>query len=634
MQETCLLASFDVGAAPARDRDRHARESPGALAGRARARPAWPRRRRPRDPAADDDARRPDPRPHAGQGRRQGPVREGARERARGRPRRPRRALAQGRADGPAAGLRARRRPRARGPARRLRLEPLRLARRAADGRRRRHVQPAPRRPARCAAARPAHRAAARQPRHAPAQARRRALRRHRPRGGGPGAAGPGGAHPRQLRAARDAAVRRSGRARHRDARRRASTQRAPRRRSTHRPTQLAVLAERAVSRTLGGSCSMPLAAHARWRGGRLELQALVGSRAAAPVAAAARKQRRRDRRRAWRRGARTALRRGADRRRRHRLPGVGGSGLARSRHGRERHPAGARRRHPARRAGRAMGPAAAAAAASRPLSLPLIDIVAAADPRPLAGRVADPRTAAPASSSSASTPCATSSRRGRLTCRGRRRRSPRRPGRARSRALQRAGSRRQHHRRAGARCGAVRLRVALATPARSRLDREPSVLVVRGGGGRDWLADRLADAGADRRPRRRATRDRCPLLDAPARERLDDLAGRDGVVWLFSSSLAIAHLEQLAGSGRWSTTAALATHPRIADRARQAGFGRVVEAGPASTPWSPAYNRCDRERRPHARRSITGIPRSRRQRSTEACARAFESHTPHRSRC
>ncbi|HKX40645.1 MAG TPA: hydroxymethylbilane synthase, partial [Burkholderiaceae bacterium] len=33
----------------------------------------------------------------------------------------------------------------------------------------------------------------------------------------------------------------------------------------THRPTLLAVEAERAVSRALGGSCSMPLAAHARW---------------------------------------------------------------------------------------------------------------------------------------------------------------------------------------------------------------------------------------------------------------------------------------------------------------------------------------------------------------------------------
>ncbi len=43
------------------------------------------------------------------------------------------------------------------------------------------------------------------------------------------------------------------------------------------RPTWLAVQAERAVSRTLGGSCSMPLAAHAVWHGGELVLQARVG---------------------------------------------------------------------------------------------------------------------------------------------------------------------------------------------------------------------------------------------------------------------------------------------------------------------------------------------------------------------
>ena len=45
----------------------------------------------------------------------------------------------------------------------------------------------------------------------------------------------------------------------------------------THRPTWLAVQAERAVSRALGGSCSMPLAAHAQWRGDRLELQVALG---------------------------------------------------------------------------------------------------------------------------------------------------------------------------------------------------------------------------------------------------------------------------------------------------------------------------------------------------------------------
>ena len=45
----------------------------------------------------------------------------------------------------------------------------------------------------------------------------------------------------------------------------------------THRPTQLAVEAERAVSRALGGSCSMPLAAHARWLGSTLVLEAALG---------------------------------------------------------------------------------------------------------------------------------------------------------------------------------------------------------------------------------------------------------------------------------------------------------------------------------------------------------------------
>jgi len=45
----------------------------------------------------------------------------------------------------------------------------------------------------------------------------------------------------------------------------------------THRPTWLAVQAERAVSRALGGSCSMPLAAHATWHGDTLVLQAALG---------------------------------------------------------------------------------------------------------------------------------------------------------------------------------------------------------------------------------------------------------------------------------------------------------------------------------------------------------------------
>jgi hydroxymethylbilane synthase len=44
-----------------------------------------------------------------------------------------------------------------------------------------------------------------------------------------------------------------------------------------HAPTFLAGHAERAVSRALGGSCSMPLAAHAVWEGGALRLDAALG---------------------------------------------------------------------------------------------------------------------------------------------------------------------------------------------------------------------------------------------------------------------------------------------------------------------------------------------------------------------
>lgn len=52
-----------------------------------------------------------------------------------------------------------------------------------------------------------------------------------------------------------------------------------------HAPTWLAVEAERAVSRGLGGSCSMPLAAHAVWQGAELVLTAALGD-AATPTRA------------------------------------------------------------------------------------------------------------------------------------------------------------------------------------------------------------------------------------------------------------------------------------------------------------------------------------------------------------
>ena len=54
----------------------------------------------------------------------------------------------------------------------------------------------------------------------------------------------------------------------------------------THQPTWLCAHAERAVSRALGGSCSMPLAAHATWTDGQLALDAAIGhpERPSAPL--------------------------------------------------------------------------------------------------------------------------------------------------------------------------------------------------------------------------------------------------------------------------------------------------------------------------------------------------------------
>ncbi len=106
------------------------------------------------------------------------------------------------------------------------------------------------------------------------------------------------------------------------------------------------------------------------------------------------------------------------------------------------------------------------------------------------------------------------------------------------------------------------------------------SVLVVRGDGGRDWLADRLVEAGASV-DALGAYRRLAPDFEGPARTRLDNALVDAGAIWLFSSSEAIANLERAAGTGRFAESCAVATHPRIAARARSAGFGRVLEAAP-----------------------------------------------------
>ena len=58
--------------------------------------------------------------------------------------------------------------------------------------------------------------------------------------------------------------------------------------------------------------------------------------------------------------------------------------------------------------------------------------------------------------------------------------------------------------------------------------------------------------------------------------------AMKAGSVWLFSSSEALAALRALQPLAQWGAATALATHPRIAQAARDIGFGHVIESRPS----------------------------------------------------
>ncbi len=107
--------------------------------------------------------------------------------------------------------------------------------------------------------------------------------------------------------------------------------------------------------------------------------------------------------------------------------------------------------------------------------------------------------------------------------------------------------------------------------------------LVVRGVGGRDWLAEALRGAGAavdfvaayQRCPPRWGAAEHAVLAQA--------LAAPAAHCWLFSSSEAAGHLPQMAPAARWREARALATHPRIAAAVRRLGFGQVTEVAPTA---------------------------------------------------
>lgn len=135
---------------------------------------------------------------------------------------------------------------------------------------------------------------------------------------------------------------------------------------------------------------------------------------------------------------------------------------------------------------------------------------------------------------------------------------------------------------------------------------RGASVLLVRGESGREWLSEHLRQAGAAVQVLAAYRRRPPAWVGAPAALLHDVLAQAERHLWLFSSSQAIGFLvDHLRALGRFSEAVAmpvLATHPRIAETARAAGFTQVhtvspypgavaawLEQHPAAAPAAPA---------------------------------------------
>lgn len=99
-------------------------------------------------------------------------------------------------------------------------------------------------------------------------------------------------------------------------------------------------------------------------------------------------------------------------------------------------------------------------------------------------------------------------------------------------------------------------------------------------GHGREWLRQRCLAAGGQ--VSSVAVYRRQPPVWSAAQHQQALQAAHDGSRWLFSSSEALQHLQQLCPRHDWSAARALVTHPRIAQAAQVMGFGEIITTRPA----------------------------------------------------
>lgn len=123
--------------------------------------------------------------------------------------------------------------------------------------------------------------------------------------------------------------------------------------------------------------------------------------------------------------------------------------------------------------------------------------------------------------------------------------------------------------------------------------------LIVCGDGGRDWLGTQLRAAGAQ--VRQLAAYRRLPPTPSRIEAALlaEAVAAPQRHVWLFSSSQALGQLAALAPGVGFEAWQALATHPRIAQAARDAGFGRVAAVAARPEAVAAALTRSIQSPRP-----------------------------------